>query len=37
MQYWTGDYTSTSRADGNWIFDGSRTGLGLADFLIGRN
>jgi hypothetical protein len=36
VQYWTGDYTSSSRANGNWIFDGSRTGLGLADFLVGR-
>ena len=36
LQYWTGDYTSTSRANGNWIFDGSTTGLGLADFLTGR-
>jgi len=36
LQYWTGDYTSTSRANGNWIFDGSATGLGLADFLTGR-
>ena len=36
FQYWTGDYTSTSRANGNWIFDGSTTGLGLADFLTGR-
>jgi hypothetical protein len=36
LQYWTGDYTSTSRANGNWIFDGSTTSLGLADFLTGR-
>jgi carboxypeptidase family protein len=36
VQYWTGDYTSSSRASGNWIFDGSTTGLGLADFLTGR-
>jgi hypothetical protein len=36
IQYWTGDYTSTSRANGNWIFDGSATGLGLADLLVGR-
>jgi hypothetical protein len=35
VQYWTGDYTSSSRANGNWIFDGSRAGLGLADFLTG--
>jgi len=36
VQYWKGDYTSTSRANGNWIFDGSATGLGLADVLVGR-
>ncbi|MSO30840.1 MAG: TonB-dependent receptor [Acidobacteria bacterium] len=36
VQYWTGDYTSTSRANGNWIFNGSATGLGLADLLVGR-
>ena len=36
VQDWTGDYTSSSRASGNWIFDGSTTGLGLGDFLTGR-
>ena len=36
VQFWKGDYTSTSRANGNWIFDGSGTGLGLADLLVGR-
>ena len=36
VQYWKGDYTSTSRANGNWIIDGSATGLGLADLLVGR-
>jgi hypothetical protein len=36
VQYWRGDYTSTSRANGNWIFNGSATGLGLADLLVGR-
>ena len=36
VQYWKGDYTSTSRANGNWIFDGRATGLGLADLLVGR-
>ena len=35
VQYWNGDYTSTSRANGNWIFNGSATGLGLADLLVG--
>jgi hypothetical protein len=34
--YWDGDYTSTSRANGNWIFDGRITGLGLADVIVGR-
>jgi hypothetical protein len=34
--YWKGDYVSTSRASGNWIFNGSVTGLGLADLLVGR-
>ena len=36
VQYWEGDYTSTSRANGNWIFDGRATGLGLADLMVGR-
>ena len=36
VQYWKGDYSSSSRANGNWIFDGSATGLGLADLLVGR-
>ena len=36
LQYWKADYTSTSRANGNWIFDGRATGLGLADVLVGR-
>ena len=36
VQYWQGDYTSTSRANGNWIFDGRATGLGLADLMVGR-
>jgi len=36
VQYWQGDYVSTSRANGNWIFDGRVTGMGLADLLIGR-
>jgi hypothetical protein len=36
LQYFTGDYTSTSRANGNWIINGSATGLGLADLLVGR-
>jgi hypothetical protein len=36
VQYWKADYTSTSRANGNWIFDGRATGLGWADVLVGR-
>src|SRR5258707_3652613 len=36
LQYWKGDYTSTSRANGNWIFNGSALGLGLADLMLGR-
>jgi hypothetical protein len=36
LQYFHGDYTSTSRANGNWIINGSATGLGLADLLVGR-
>ena len=36
LNYFEGDLTSTSRANGNWIFNGSATGLGLADLLVGR-
>jgi hypothetical protein len=36
VQYWEGDYNSSSRTGGNWIIDGRATGLGLADFLVGR-
>jgi hypothetical protein len=36
LNYFKGNYTSTSRANGNWIFDGRATGLGLADLLVGR-
>ena len=36
LQYLKADYTSTSRTNGNWIFDGRATGLGLADLLVGR-
>ena len=35
-QYWRGNYTSTGRTNGSWIINGSATGLGLADFLVGR-
>src|SRR4030095_2048444 len=36
LQYFRANYTSTSRANGNWIINGSATGLGLADLLVGR-
>ena len=36
LAYWNGHYNSSSRAAGIWIFDGSATGLGLADLLLGR-
>ena len=35
-QFWRGHYTSTSRANGSWIINGSATGLSLADLLVGR-
>ena len=35
-QFWRGHYTSTSRANGSWIINGSVTGLALADLLVGR-
>jgi len=34
--YWNGHYNSSSRAAGIWIFDGSASGLSLADMLLGR-
>jgi carboxypeptidase family protein/TonB-dependent receptor-like protein len=36
VAYFNGFYQSSSRAAGIWIFDGSATGLGLADLLLGR-
>jgi len=36
VQYWHGDFTSSSRTGGNWIVDGHVTGNPLADFMIGR-
>jgi hypothetical protein len=36
LAYANGHYQSSSRAAGIWIFDGSATGLGLADFMLGR-
>ena len=34
--YWNGHYNSSSRAGGIFIFDGSTSGLALADLLLGR-
>jgi hypothetical protein len=36
LAYWNGHYNSSSRAAGIWIFDGSASGLSLADMLLGR-
>ena len=36
VAYWNGHYNSSSRAAGIWIFDGSASGLALADLLLGR-
>src|SRR5712691_3844140 len=36
LAYWNGHYQSSSRAAGIWIFDGSASGLALADLLLGR-
>ena len=36
VSYFDGFYQSSSRAAGIWIFDGSATGHGLADLLLGR-
>ncbi len=36
VQYWEGDYTSSSRTGGTWTIDGRATGLGLADLMVGR-
>jgi carboxypeptidase family protein len=36
VRYWRGHVQSSSRAAGTWIVDGSATGLGLADLLLGR-
>ncbi len=36
IAYANGRYQSSSRAAGIWLIDGSATGLGLADFLLGR-
>jgi len=36
LQFWHGNFTSSSRTGGNWIVDGHVTGSPLADFMIGR-
>ena len=36
LAYWKSLQTSHQRSGGNWSFDGSITGLGLADFMLGR-
>ena len=36
VQHWNLDSLSTSRTGGVWTIDGSITGLGLTDFLLGR-
>ena len=36
MAYWTVEQWSYSQANGNFTFNGQNTGLGLADFLVGR-
>ena len=36
VAYWTMDFLTHARSGGNWTFNGQLTGLGLADFLIGR-
>ncbi len=36
VTYWKSLQTSHQRSGGNWSFDGSITGLGLADFMLGR-
>jgi hypothetical protein len=36
MAYWTYDQVAHARSGGNWTFNGQATGLGLADFLVGR-
>ena len=36
MAYWTYDQVAHARSGGNWTFNGQATGLGLADFMVGR-
>ena len=36
LAYWKMDFLTHARSGGNWIINGQATGLGLADFLVGR-
>jgi hypothetical protein len=36
MAYWKMDFLTHARSGGDWNINGSATGLGLADFLLGR-
>ena len=36
LAYWKMDFLTHARSGGNWTFNGQLTGLGLADFLMGR-
>jgi hypothetical protein len=36
LAYWKMDFLTHARSGGNWTFNGNLTGLGLADFLMGR-
>jgi hypothetical protein len=36
MAYWKMDFLTHARSGGNWTINGQATGLGLADFLLGR-
>ena len=36
VAYWASDQFSHARSGGSWQFDGSATGLGLADLMVGR-
>jgi hypothetical protein len=36
LAYWKMDFLTHARSGGNWLVNGQVTGLGLADFLLGR-
>jgi hypothetical protein len=36
LAYWKMDFLTHARSGGNWLVNGQATGLGLADFLVGR-